>query len=164
MRTEVESLNADKESYQSQIEALEAEIENIQSCSVKEKNELHTELQQAKQDRDEAQKARNEVAGQLSAVAEAKRKGETLQDALKKEAQYIMTDLEEVNAKLTEAEQERDKVTHQKDKVMNELAKRNQDIQQKEEQIKKLEEQVREKDEQMTILDVQVSVSNKIKA
>lgn len=109
-----------------------------------------------KDDRDRAQEARNKVAGDLAVLKDAKRKGETLQDALKKEAEYIMTDLEEVNDKLRVAEQERDKAIHQKDKAMNELAKRNKEIQQREEHIAKLNERLKAKEEQMMILDFQV--------
>ena len=97
------------------------------------------------------------IVGELTALKEVKKKNETLQDALKKEAEYIMTDLDEVNAKLAAAEKERDKVTHQKDKVMNELAKRNREIQVKEDHIRQLSQQLKEKEEQLTILDIQVS-------
>ena len=116
-----------------------------------------SELESVRSDRDQAQKVRNNVVGELTALKEVKKKNETLQDALKKEAEYIMTDLEEVNAKLAAAEKERDKVTHQKDKVMNELAKRNREIQVKEDHIRQLSQQLKEKEEQLTILDIQVS-------
>ena len=153
---QLEGLSIEKQSLEAAMEMLKSDYQALKSTNEKETTTFRSQLQQLQHDRDKAKVAQDEVKGELKVLQDAKKKGENLQDALKKEAEYIMTDLEEVNARLSTTEQERDKAIHQKDKAMNELSKRNREIQQKEEMIKKLDNHLKAKDEQMSILDIQV--------
>ena len=155
---QIEEMSVKKQALEMELEVLSSEYESFKSTSEKETSKLQTQLQHLKEDRDKAHEAQEEVKGVLTALQDAKKKGDNLQDALKKEAEYIMTDLEEVNAKLSAAEQERDKAIHQKDKAMNELVKRNRDIDQKEDRIKQLQAHLKAKEEQLSVLDIQVTV------
>ena len=150
-------MSVEKQSLEAQLEMLRSEYQTFKSTSENETSKFQVQLQKMKEDRDKAKEKQEEVKGVLTALQDAKKKGENLQDALKKEAEYIMTDLEEVNARLSTTEQERDKAIHQKDKAMNELVKRNREIEQKEDIIKQLEAQLKAKEEQMSILDIQVT-------
>lgn len=153
---QIEEMSVKKQALETELEVLRSEYKSFKSTSEKETSKLQTQLQCLKEDRDKAHEAREKVKGVLTALQDEKKKGDNLQNALKKEAEYIMTDLEEVNAKLSTAEQERDKAIHQKDKAMNELVKRNRDIDQKGDRIEQLEAQLKAKEEQLSILDIQV--------
>ena len=85
-----------------------------------------------------------------------RKKNQTVRDALKQEAEFIMTDLEEVNKKLSDTAKERDDVKKQLGIAMNELSKRNTKLGQNEDQIMQLKKTIIERDEQISILDIQV--------
>ena len=155
-KAQLEEVFNEKETLESSIRLLESDIDEAKSSHDKEKTSLLLRLEQAESSAKVAQRDCSSAVRQATALKQAKEKGDNICDELKKEAEYIMTDLEEANLKLLEAEQERDKVTHQKDKVMNELAKRNRDIEQKEEMIVKLKKQFDASKEQISILDIQV--------
>ena len=155
-KAQLEEVFNEKETLESRIRLLESDIEEAKSSHNKERTSLLSQLEQAESNAAVARRDHSSALKQATALKQAKEKGDNICDELKKEAEYIMTDLEEANSKLVEAEQERDKVTHQKDKVMNELAKRNRDIEQKEEMIMELRKQLDTSKEKIAILDIQV--------
>lgn len=156
IQEQLEGMSIEKQSLEAALERLRSDFQSLKSTNDKETTRYRVQLQQMKEDRDKAKEAQEEAKGEVKYWQDAKKKVESSQVALKKEAEFIITDLEEVNAKLSTAEQERDKAIHQKDKAMNELVKRNREIEQKEDTIKQLEAHLKAKEEQMSILDIQV--------
>ena len=155
-KADVEELCTEKETLKSKLRSLESDFEETKASSDRDRTALLAKLEQAESETVALQQAHTTALKRATAFQQAKEKGDNVCDELKKEAEYIMTDLEEANSRLREAEQERDKAIHHKDKVMNELAKRNRDIQLKEEQITKLEGHLKVDQEKITILDIQV--------
>lgn len=110
-----------------------------QSAALKSTNEKEMTRLQV-QDSDKVEEAQEEVKKELKLLQDAKKRGENLQE----KAGFNMTDVDEVNARLSTTEQERDK-------AMNQLVEGNKEIQQKEGIIKQLQDHLKEKDKQMSI-------------
>ena len=122
---------------------LEATLEILksdhQSAALKSTNEKEMTRLQV-QDSDKVEEAQEEVKKELKLLQDTKKRGENLQE----KAGFNMTDVDEVNARLSTTEQERDK-------AMNQLVEGNKEIQQKEGIIKQLQDHLKEKDKQMSI-------------
>ena len=143
---------ARNQQLESEMSSLESSLVTVQA----EKDEFGKKLMTVKLEKDELEEARKKLSGHLGLLTAEKKKNQTLQDALKQEAEFIIADLEEVNKKLRDTAKERDDVKKQLGIAMNELSKRNTKLGQSEEQITKLKKTITERDEQITILDIQV--------
>ena len=107
-------------------------------------------------EKDELEEEKKKLSGRLGMLTAETKKNQTLRDALKQEAEFIMTDLEEADRKLRDTAKERDDVKKQLGIAMNELSKRNTKLGHSEEQIIRLKKTIAERDEQLSILDIQV--------
>ena len=93
------------------------------------------QLQQMRDDRDRALKDQDEVTRELEALKHVKRKGELFQSALKKEAEFIMSDLEEAYGRLRTILQENNQNKERIERMQW-------DIRQKHDHIEHLDHQV----------------------
>ena len=107
-------------------------------------------------EKDELEETKKKLSGRLGVLTAETKKHTKLRDALKQEAEFIMTDLEEADRKLRDTAKERDDVKKQLGIAMNELSKRNTKLAQSEEQISRLKKTLDYRDEQISILDIQV--------
>jgi chromosome segregation ATPase len=107
-------------------------------------------------EKNELEEEREKLSGHLGMLTAEKKKNQTLRDALKQEAEFIMTDLEETNRKIRDIAQERDDAKKLLGVAMNELSKRNTKFGQSEEQITKLKKTITHLDEQISFMDIQV--------
>ena len=129
-------MSVKKHPLEETLEILKSDHQSLKSTNEKEM----TRLQVQNSNKVEEAQEELEVKRELKLLQDAKKREENLQE----KAEFNMTDLEEVNTRLSTTEQELDK-------AMNELVERNKEIQQKEEIIEQLQEHLKERDKQMSI-------------